>query len=142
MSTSNNVVFFFLRNRQGMVVGTFRQNILCKPHYADLLKYQPLTAHTIQERAEDYEHKAPEQFDLYEFLVKTHVINDLTSRRPEPELVVPELPDPQLGMIDALIERVIANDGEGIVPHEVCALVEYIVELEHKLSVVNPLLES
>lgn len=47
MTTSANVIEHSII-KDGKEVGTFRKNVLCRlPDYADLLKYQPLEAHTI-----------------------------------------------------------------------------------------------
>lgn len=48
MSTSaNSIEYTICKNKD--VVGRFRINVLCKyPDYAELVKYQPLSEHTIQ----------------------------------------------------------------------------------------------
>ena len=44
--TSANVVEYSI-NKDGKNVGYYRQNILCKSHHEELLKYEPLKKHII-----------------------------------------------------------------------------------------------
>ena len=46
MSTSANVIEYRIE-KDGKQVGSYRQHLLCKSHYEELLKYQPLGDHTI-----------------------------------------------------------------------------------------------
>lgn len=72
MSTSANVIEYDIYNKDGEIVGHFRKHLLTKlPLYSDLLKYQPLSDHTIlangyDEEDEYWEEDEPE--NLEEFL--------------------------------------------------------------------------
>ena len=46
MSTSANVIEYTIY-KGGEVVGHHRYHMMCKPHFEDLLKFQPLEEHTI-----------------------------------------------------------------------------------------------
>jgi len=69
MTTSANSIEYTIF-RDGERVGNFRKNIMCKkPDYAELLKYQPLSEHTIQawgydEEEDEWEEK-PKNLEKY-----------------------------------------------------------------------------
>jgi len=46
--TSANVIEYTIRDANDNVVGEGRQNLLCKPHWGDLLKFRPLEDYTIR----------------------------------------------------------------------------------------------
>jgi hypothetical protein len=46
MSTSANVIEYRIE-KDGVSVGHYRQHLMCKSHYEELLKYEPLKEHTI-----------------------------------------------------------------------------------------------
>ena len=47
MTTSANVIEYIIE-KNGGIVGYYRQNILCKTKYHELLKFKPISEHTIQ----------------------------------------------------------------------------------------------
>ena len=57
MSTSANVIEYRIE-KDGIQVGNYRQNVMCKSRYEELLKYEPLQDHTITpygyDEEEDY----------------------------------------------------------------------------------------
>jgi len=54
MSTSANVIEYQIK-KDGKNVGHYRQNILCKTHFENLLKFEPLNEHTITPSGYDEE---------------------------------------------------------------------------------------
>ncbi len=46
MSTSANVVEYRIE-KDGKQVGNYRQNVMCKGRYEEMLKYEPLEDHTV-----------------------------------------------------------------------------------------------
>lgn len=69
--TSANVTEYDIR-KNGIHVGSHRQNWMCKTSWDSLLKYQPLTEHTITSCGydEDEEYWRDEPVNLYYFLLK------------------------------------------------------------------------
>lgn len=68
MSTSANVIEYRIE-KNGISVGSYRQHLMCKSHYEDLLKYKPLKEHTItawgyDEDDEEWEEK-PVNLDVF-----------------------------------------------------------------------------
>jgi len=57
MSTSANVIEYRIE-KNGEQVGSYRQHMMCKDRYDELLKYQPLAEHSITpygyDEEEDY----------------------------------------------------------------------------------------
>jgi hypothetical protein len=53
--TSANVVEYRIFNHEGKTAGSHRQHLMCKEHWEDLLKFQPLDKHTIQAYGYDEE---------------------------------------------------------------------------------------
>ncbi len=45
--TSANVINYLIRNKDGTIVETHRQHLLCKTHWGDLLKFTPPEDFTI-----------------------------------------------------------------------------------------------
>jgi len=69
MSTSANVVEYDIE-KNDETVGHFRKHVMCKlPDYADLLKFQPLTEHTITangyDEEEEYWEDEPKNLDVF-----------------------------------------------------------------------------
>ena len=62
MTTSANSIEHSITDKSGKNVGNFRKNVMCRlPDYAELLKYQPLADHTIQEWGYDEEEEMWEE---------------------------------------------------------------------------------
>lgn len=73
MSTSANVIEYRIMTLDDKNVGLHRQHLLCKEHWEDLLKFQPLENHTIQAYGYDEEDEYWESEDIHnlkEFLDK------------------------------------------------------------------------
>ena len=68
MSTSANVIEYRIE-KDGKQVGSYRQHLLCKSHYEELLKYQPLGDHTITsfgyDEDEEYWEGETQNLDVY-----------------------------------------------------------------------------
>ena len=70
MTTSANSIEYTITDKSGKDVGRFRKNVMCRlPDYAELLKYQPLADHTIQEwgydEEEDMWEEQPENLEVF-----------------------------------------------------------------------------
>ena len=68
MTTSANVTEFTIF-KDGEKVGTHRQHALCKSHWEELLKYEPISKHTIQawgyDEEEEYWEDRPIRLNLF-----------------------------------------------------------------------------
>ncbi len=66
--TSANVIEYDIR-KNGVNVGYHRENIMCKDHYEDLLKFEPLSEHTIMafgyDEEEEYWENKPINLETY-----------------------------------------------------------------------------
>lgn len=72
--TSANVIEYTIY-RDGKSVGSHRQNVMCKSNYKDLLKFQPLSEHTILTYGYDEEEEywqEDEEENLEDFLRKVY----------------------------------------------------------------------
>lgn len=49
MTTSANTSDYHIYNKKGEPVGSYHQHWMCRTHWEELLKYQPLKDHTIKE---------------------------------------------------------------------------------------------
>jgi hypothetical protein len=70
MTTSANSIEYTITDKSGKDIGHFRKNVMCRlPDYAELLKYQPLADHTIQEwgydEEEDMWEEEPENLEKF-----------------------------------------------------------------------------
>lgn len=74
--TSANVVEYNIE-KNGVSVGNHRENIMCKSHFEELLKYEPLSEHTITpngyDEEEEYWEEEPQNLEL--FLKKMIITN-------------------------------------------------------------------
>ena len=68
MSTSANVVEYRIE-KDGKQVGNYRQNVMCKGRYEELLKYEPLEQHIITpygyDEDEEYWESDPQNLKTY-----------------------------------------------------------------------------
>lgn len=65
MATSANVIEYRVMTLDGRNVGLHRQHLLCKEHWEDLIKFQPLENHTIQAYGYDEEDEYWESEDIH-----------------------------------------------------------------------------
>lgn len=74
--TSANVIEFRIE-KNGKHVGHHREHLMCKSHYEELLKFQPLNNHTITPYGydEDEEYWESETENLNTFITKRCLIN-------------------------------------------------------------------
>ena len=67
MTTSANVIEYRIE-KDGKIVGNHREHLLCRSHYEDLLKFQPLKDYTITpywyDEEEDYDEAEPKNLSL------------------------------------------------------------------------------
>jgi hypothetical protein len=70
--TSANVTEYTIRDLSGKEVGSHYQSHLCKTHWGDLLKFQPLTNFTIQPWGydEEEEYWEGDEVNLNDFVEK------------------------------------------------------------------------
>ena len=73
MATSANVIEYRIMTLDDKNVGLHRQHLLCKEHWEDLIKFQPLENHTIQAYGYDEEDEyweSEEIENLKDFLIR------------------------------------------------------------------------
>lgn len=68
MTTSANTSDFEIYNKKGEHVGDHHQHWMCRTHWEELLKYQPLKDHSIRETWLDEEEEYDEPENLEKFL--------------------------------------------------------------------------
>jgi hypothetical protein len=78
MSTSANVIEYRIE-KSGVSVGSYRQHLMCKSHYEELLKYEPLKEHTItawgyDEDDEEWEDKPINLEDFLREMISTNKV--------------------------------------------------------------------
>jgi len=78
MSTSANVIEYRIR-KNSEIVGYHRENIMCKNHFEDLLKYKPLNKHRIQSFGydEDEEYWEGKSINLEKYLKNLIPLNSI-----------------------------------------------------------------